>query len=386
MESAYRHGIDEVDFWGRDKIEQTTLYRAHQSILDLPRGGGYWLWKPFIIKEALNEINNGDIIIYSDAGIEIIDDVSPLLKLCLKKEFLLFDGHYDDRGAPGPNICGRWTKRDCFVFMECDEPRYYKSRMLDASFLVLVKTEKTVAFIGEWLHFCSQPNLLTDEPNIYGHPNLPDFIEHRHDQSILSLLAARYKIELFRHPSQFGNYLKTEPYRQPGEWKNRPYAENGIYDNSPYKTILNHHRGNLGRRDILLLSIRRTISAPPEKVYDVWTNPAELKKWMRPAGHQIIKSESDLIQGGRYHFTLMHLEGQRVYDPEGEYLEVDPPRRLIFTWSESTRVTVEFHERGGDTEVVLTHEFFPHEKTRYFHLIGWNESLDRLAETILGSI
>ncbi len=384
-ESAYRHGIDEGHFWDRAALEDSAFYKIHQPILDRPRGGGYWLWKPFIIKEALSEATSGDIVIYADAGIEIIDEISPLVELCLRKGMLLFDGHYDDAGAPGPNICSKWTKRDCFVFMGCDEPRYYQSRMLDASFIVLMKTERSVTFIDEWLHYCSQPHLLTDDPNICPHPNLPDFIEHRHDQSILSLLAARDKFERFRHPSQFGNHLKDEPYRQPGEWTRHPYPEDGIYYNSPYKTLLNHHRGKLKLTDIPLLSMRRVIPASPEQVFSTWTDPEEVKKWLRPAGYQVITAELDLIQGGRYHFVLMDMQSQRVHDIEGEYLEVRPSHRLIFSWPWSTRVTVEFHNRGSATEVVLSHEFFTNEKVRYTHITGWNESLDQLAETISSS-
>jgi hypothetical protein len=215
----------------------------HKRVLDLRRGSGYWLWKPFIIKETLKEMSPGDVLIYSDSGIEIVADVSPLISLCLQRgHILLFDGHYDDVGAPGPNVCGRWTKRDCFVFMDCDSPRFHQARMLDASLLVLPKTAAAEAFIREWLLYCCQPCLLTDRPNVCGLPNLPEFIEHRFDQSILSLLAIRDGIESFRHPSQYGNHLKGDSFRQAGEWTRFPYGSKGVYHNSPYGTLLDHHR------------------------------------------------------------------------------------------------------------------------------------------------
>src|ERR1700680_476355 len=119
IDSALRHGIDQVNAWNRTKLEQTTFYPAHKSILDLPRGGGYWLWKPFIIEELLKEIPAGDVIVYLDAGIEVIGDLSPLIALCRDKGgILLFAGHYDDVRAPGPNVCRKWTKRDCFIAMD----------------------------------------------------------------------------------------------------------------------------------------------------------------------------------------------------------------------------------------------------------------------------
>jgi hypothetical protein len=244
VRSAQAHGIDHVQAWDREALEATLLYRLFRSTLDLPRGSGYWLWKPFIIAQALRRAASGDSVVYADAGIEIVDDLSPLFPLCREQGgVLLFAGHYDDVGAPGPNTCGKWTKRDCFVFMGCDAPAYHRGQMLDASFLVLTKCQRSVRFVRDWFFYCCQTQLLTDAPNVSRLPNLPGFIAHRHDQSILSLLASREKLEVFRHPSQFGNHLKAESYRAPGEWHKHPYGAKGIYENSPYKTLLNHHRG-----------------------------------------------------------------------------------------------------------------------------------------------
>jgi uncharacterized protein YndB with AHSA1/START domain len=382
MASALRYGIDEFRPWNRSSLEQTAFYKQHKSTLDQPRGGGYWLWKPFIIKETLKEMNIGDVAIYSDAGIEIIGDLSPLLDLCLQKDILLFAGHYDDVGAPGPNVCGKWTKRDCFLLMGCDESGYYQSQMLDASFLVITKSEKSDAFIREWFIYCCQPRLLTDQPDRCQHSNLPGFIEHRHDQSILSLLAARDGIEIFRHPSQYGNHLKDEPYRRPGEWKRYAYGAKGIYYNSPYKTLLSHHRGNLGRENLPPLSLRRTIPAPRRKVFYTWTEAEELKKWLSPAGYPVITSVVDLRVGGKYRLTMKDLENERSFSLAGEYIEIAAPARLVYSWPGPTRVKVEFHDHGTSTELVLSHDSFSNERSRFRHFTGWDASLDRLAEAI----
>ena len=55
-------------------------------------------------------------------------------------------------------------------------------------------------------------------PNICGKENINGFLEHRWDQSILSLLAHKYNLELFRMPTQFGNHYKTKQYRIEGEF------------------------------------------------------------------------------------------------------------------------------------------------------------------------
>ena len=73
----------------------------------------------------------------------------------------------------------------------------------------------------------------------------------------------------------------------------------------------------------------------------------------------------------------------------GRYLEISPPERLVFTvgWEDfpfvhmdrdASTVTVEFHERGEETEVVLTHERQPNRRVRAFHGDGWRGSLRKL--------
>jgi hypothetical protein len=239
--SAVRFDVGVVHAWNRRRLEGTAFYGAHRAILDLPRGSGYWLWKPYIILEALAPMGQDDVLFYADSGIEITGDPTPLAALCRRQTPpVLFAGHYYRQG--GPNICRKWTKRDCFVFTDCDQSRYHEAPMLDASFMVLRKNTWTISFVRQWLGHCARRSILTDDANVGGRDNFPDFIDHRHDQSVLSLLAQRHRLELFRHPSQFGNHLKLEAYRQPHEPIRFPYGTFAAFDNSPYPTLLDHHR------------------------------------------------------------------------------------------------------------------------------------------------
>jgi len=240
--SAIEFDIDVVCSYTRSHLVATEFYKNHREILDAGRGAGGWLWKPFFILSAFEKMEEGDLLVYCDAGIAIVADPAPLFELCIKTGgILLFHAHYDDIGAPGPCINSRWTKRDCFVLMDCDQPAYWSARHLDASFQVYQKNELSDRFLKEYLSACSDPRILADIPNTSGLDNHPDFIQHREDQSVLSLLAVKYGLEIFRHPSQFGNYLKLPKFRVPGEPINKPYS-NKPYKNSPYATILNHHR------------------------------------------------------------------------------------------------------------------------------------------------
>lgn len=376
--SAPLHGIGEVRAWGREALERTTLYQTHRDVLDKMRGGGYWLWKPFIIEETMKEAAPGALVVYSDAGVEIVADLHPLFDICREKTsgIMVFASPYERGSVPG-RPCSQWTKRDCFVDMRCDEPYYYEGQTIDASFIVLHNTPRVREFVSEWFDWCRQSHLLTDVPNIRGLPNLPDFVAHRHDQSILSLLARRERFDLFRQPSQHGNHLKIEAYREPGEWTHDPYGSKGLFENSPYKTLLRHHRGNLGQAG-LSVDLDRTLPARRDDVFQSWTNPGVLRKWL-VMDHPVVAADVDLRVGGAYTLEVAMEKPTRV---TGTYLEVQPPERLVFTWMGKTRVTVEFAERGDATAVTLRHEGFDNEKQIAYHARGWQHLCDTVASEL----
>jgi hypothetical protein len=242
--TAGAHGFHVMHSWDRTRIEQSSLYREHRAMLDYPRGSGYWLWKPYVIAETLREMAVGEIVVYADVDTEIVAPLAPLFACCEHHDgFALFAAHYDEVAGSQPTTCRTWTKRDCFVLMDCDEPRYHDGEMFDASVLVLQKTDAVDAFVQEWLRHCLDDRLLTDRPNTCGLPNLDGFVDHRHDQSILSLCALRRSIEPLRHPAQRGNHLKPEACREAGEWTRYPYGSKGTWSNSPYPTLLDQHRG-----------------------------------------------------------------------------------------------------------------------------------------------
>jgi len=198
MASAPRFGVTDLRSWNGEMLRATPFYSQHRATLEMERGAGYWLWKPFIMLQTLGEMQEGDCLLYSDAGIEIIADLTPVVTTASEKRgVMLFRGNGE---------CWEFTKRDCFFYLNVEEPRYYQAPMVDASFIVCIKTAQTSEFIAEWLECCSDPRVLADQPNLCGRPNLPGFKDHRHDQSILSLLAERRHFELFDYPFNYINH------------------------------------------------------------------------------------------------------------------------------------------------------------------------------------
>ena len=137
------------------------------------------------------------------------------------------------------------------------------------------------------------------------------------------------------------------------------------------------------------LQLTRTFAAPRGKVFRAWTDPEEVKKWFHPPGYETPSAEIDLRVGGKYRLGMRKLPDGEVFYLSGSYREVRRPERLVYTWQweaepelGDTLVTVQFHDRGGSTEVVLTHKLFPTEKARQEHERGWSGGLDNLAKIL----
>jgi uncharacterized protein YndB with AHSA1/START domain len=137
------------------------------------------------------------------------------------------------------------------------------------------------------------------------------------------------------------------------------------------------------------LQVRRIFTAPREKVFAAWTKPEIANKWLcRPTmEHSVKLLDWNPKTGGSY--RLEAIKDGNHHPLKGTYREVTPPEKLVFTWTwedtpgfGETQVTVDFHERGTFTEVVLTHEFFPDATQCERHTQGWNGCFDNLVKAL----
>lgn len=199
---------------------KTKFYKHNKEIFMIEKGFGLWLWKPFFIYKSLKEINNGDILIYADSAMLLTNNIDPLIHIVNKNSILLFNNNHINK---------YWTKRDCFVYLDCDKPKYWNSNQAGAFIQLYKKSKKSLKFVKEWLKYCSIKNLINDSDNIYGKSNFPKFISHRHDQSILSLLSIKNKIELYPDPTQYGSIIHRKFFNS----------------KSNYSTLFYHHRGSI---------------------------------------------------------------------------------------------------------------------------------------------
>ena len=134
------------------------------------------------------------------------------------------------------------------------------------------------------------------------------------------------------------------------------------------------------------LEVRRTFRAPRQRVFDAWTKAEELKRWHSAGPTTVDATEVDLRVGGKWRVDMRSPEG-RTYYVSGSYREIDPPNRLVYTWKWDTDlvysvVTVEFHDLGDATEIVLRHDGLMTPKARADHERGWLAGLTKLGTCV----
>lgn len=137
----------------------------------------------------------------------------------------------------------------------------------------------------------------------------------------------------------------------------------------------------------LSLTVKKTIPAPPEKVFNAWLDPRMLKRFMVTCeGHGVPKAESDAREGGK--FLIVMDTGEKEIPHSGTYLEIKPHSRLVFTWEsphsvDGSTVTLDLAKKGEDeTELTLTQVRFASEGALEGHREGWTAILEALARAV----
>lgn len=141
----------------------------------------------------------------------------------------------------------------------------------------------------------------------------------------------------------------------------------------------------------LMLHLEGIVSAPSSLVFRALTDPSELAKWWGPHGFTIPRLELDLRVGGGYRIAMQPPEGDLFY-LHGEFREVDPSRRLAYTfrWEDpdpedvETIVTLSLRDRNGSTELTLDQGAFATEPRGALHEQGWTDAFEKLRGLMCG--
>jgi uncharacterized protein YndB with AHSA1/START domain len=136
----------------------------------------------------------------------------------------------------------------------------------------------------------------------------------------------------------------------------------------------------------LTVQLFRTVEATPQRVFEAMTDPEQVAHWWGPEGFTCPEVTLDLKEGGAYRIAMQPPVGE-LFHLVGEYLEVQPPSRLAYTFrweppdpdDQETVARLALHPRDGATELALVQGPFATEARRELHEAGWTDSLARLA-------
>ena len=203
-ESAKRFGCEPMDVSLPDWFQQ----KYGESIAN-DRGAGYWIWKSHIISRAVWYSKPGDYILYTDAGVEIINSPHYLIE-AMDGDIMLFGNHYQHRD---------WCKREVFDVMKCID-----GHQVQASALLLRCSGESSYFIDDWMIHCQIRDFINDKIWMEQYPG---FQEHRHDQALLTAVAQKRNIPLHWWPAVYNDGAFT--------------YDKGTYTDT-YPPIFHHHR------------------------------------------------------------------------------------------------------------------------------------------------
>lgn len=213
MESAKMHGCDDFECFDHLSLPFDFEWTNKDILNCHERGAGYWIWKPFILLHKMLASKEGEIIVYLDSGVEVINSLK-FIEDRMDYSIWLFGNehrHVD------------WCKGDVLREMLADDNfDNYQQRQVQASVIFARNTQFARDFVKEWLLWCQMPNFIDDSES--KSPNVSSFKEHRHDQAILTNLAIKYGIPLHWWPTQYGHFIKHN------------------YPNDNYPQLFNHHR------------------------------------------------------------------------------------------------------------------------------------------------
>ena len=152
------------------------------------RGYGYWLWKSYIIKKQLEKMNEDDILLYFDSSIIFHSDKDKFIKLFdkIKSDYII--------GSFCKILCPEyvWNKMDLIHYLDMNTNYYLNTRQRQAGAIMILNNKKTRELVNNWYLLSSNYHFIND--NNSNIKNKTGFKEHRHDQSIFSLLTKKYNI------------------------------------------------------------------------------------------------------------------------------------------------------------------------------------------------
>jgi hypothetical protein len=190
VDSVKKYSYCEIIVFHKKDINPYFI-QNNQNIFNHSKGGGYWLWKPYIIKETLDKLKEGDILLYIDSKYYFTEPFKNLFTNKMHQDIIIWknkpnEPHY---------VLKQWCKMEVI-----QKYNMYHATFMDnyeicwGGAMILRKSNNIKSLISRWLDICCNENNITDKESSF--PNSSDFIDHRHDQSLLSIVLHEFNIQL----------------------------------------------------------------------------------------------------------------------------------------------------------------------------------------------
>lgn len=213
IRSALAHG---VNIAYQSEEVPTDVRLLMEPTISEPKGAGLYIWKPWVVFNAISNMHEGDILIYADAGQTIISNVQPVID-AMDEDIMLFGNGWNHMD---------WCKMDVAAAMlpdsEWGTSASTKAQQVQASLIFFRVNENTRNFVKEWLLWCLMPGFCDNSPSKL--PNVSTFQETRWDQSILTNLQIKHGYKLHWFPTVTNHHRKAD------------------FPNDHYPAISDHHR------------------------------------------------------------------------------------------------------------------------------------------------
>ena len=202
-ETAIASGFfDEIKIFTREDIEEEFIEQVADTI-QLRRGGGYWLWKPYFIRRMLSNLAENDVLIYCDAGCMVNgvgrDRYQEYLDMLSKSETGTIDFELPFKEY-------EYTKKEVFDYFDTSED-VINSNQLMATVVILRKCKYSEMLVDEWYEAaCDNPFLFTDELIIT--PQHPKFVANRYDQSVFSVIRKEHGANVIPDETYFLDFVR----------------------------------------------------------------------------------------------------------------------------------------------------------------------------------
>lgn len=214
--SSLENNVTEVEIFNPDDISKN-FFDKNKEVLSNPRGAGLWLWKPYFINRELNKLKDGDVLIYCDAGVQVIQNVNYIIDRMVDDIWLF--------GNLWKHV--EWCKGDVLneIIPVWKDGRYNDIKQVQASVIFIKVSDWSKKFVKEWLRLCCLPGMIDDSAS--KSESFTTFQEHRHDQAILTCLQIKYGLPLHWWPAIYNDGAFT-------------YEKTGFKPD--YPVLFNHHR------------------------------------------------------------------------------------------------------------------------------------------------